>query len=212
MNKLTPYFQLLTQLRSDLVANLVKMGVDAAEAETLQELIPKVLLIAQGDTSQEVFSASCQEAFDVSYGFFSTGETASFAGMCSIVAFCRVGSLKVEISGTGLSGLTIIAPGWTVVSGDTIILTQAVSSRFAAQDALDDISFEGDGEANVEASIQISAVTESGQVIPADGAAALYFKYGATWELLEAVGYTWEDLESGALTWAGLETMGKPTA
>lgn len=210
MNKLTPYFQLLTQLRSDLAANLVKMGVDAAEAETLQELIPKVLLIAQGDTSQEVFSASCQEAFDVSYGFFSTGETASFAGMCSIVAFCRVGSLKVEISGTGLAGLTITAPGWTVTSGTTIVLTRTVSSRFAAQDALDSISFEGDGQTNVEVSIQISAITESGQVISADGAAAMYFKYGATWDLLEAAGYTWKGLEDDALTWAGLESMGKP--
>ena len=210
MDNLTPYFQLLSRLRDDLAANLAKMGVGTAAAETLQELVPKVLLIIQGDTSQEVFIASCQETFDVSYGFFSTGETASFAGMCGITAFCRAASLKVEISGTGLGGLAVTAPGWSVTAGDTITLTRAVTARFAAQDALDAISFTGDGQTNVEAIIQVSAVMESGQTIPAAGAAGLYYKYGATWGLVEAVGYTWNALEAQNLTWAGLEVMGKP--
>lgn len=41
MDNLTPYFQLLSQLRDDLAANLAKMGVGAAATETLQELVPK---------------------------------------------------------------------------------------------------------------------------------------------------------------------------
>lgn len=213
MAKLAPYFQLLTQLRDELAANLTRMGVAAAPSESLQSLVPKVLLIAQGDTSQEVFLASCQSVFDVSYGFFSTGETASFAGMCAISAFCRVASLRVEITGTGLSGLTVSAPGWTITAGDeNITLTRAAASRFEAQDALDRISFSGDGATNVTASIQVSAVTESGQVIAASGAAALYYKYGATWEVLETFSYTWAMLEAQNMTWAGLEVMGKPSA
>ncbi len=210
MNNLTPYFQLLSSLRDDLAGNLVKMGVAAGTEESLQTLIPKVLLIAQGDTSQEVFAAACKSAFDVSYGYFSAGETASFAGMCVITMFCRVASLKVEVSGTGLSGLTVIAPGWIVESGAGITLTRAVVSRFDAQDALNGISFTGDGNTIVEASIRVSAVMEGGASIPAAGTATLCYKYGATWQLLEVLGCTWSSLETQNMTWAGLETMGKP--
>lgn len=50
---LTPYISLLCGLREDLAENLARMGVPVAADEPLQTLIPKVLRIAQGDTSQQ---------------------------------------------------------------------------------------------------------------------------------------------------------------
>lgn len=208
---LTPYVSLLCQLREDLAGNLVRMGVSASVDEPLQTLIPKVLRIAQGDTSQQVFLAALEPEFDVSYGFFGPGEVAEFAGMCTISALCRIKALRVEITGTDASTLTVEASGWTVQKGTGVTATYQPAgglSRFEAQDALDRISIHGDGETSVSATIRVYAVGEAGLPIAASGSTSLEYKYGATWDVLEALGYTWGGLEGK--TWDEVEHIGKP--
>ena len=208
---LTPYVSLLCQLREDLAGNLVRMGVSASVDEPLQTLIPKVLRIAQGDTSQQVFLAALTPEFDVSYGFFGPGEVAEFAGMCSISALCRIRALRVEITGDGAATLTVEAAGWSVQTGTGVTAVYQPAgglSRFEAQDALDGIRIHGDGETPVSATIRVYAVGEEGLTIAAAGSTALVYKYGATWDVLEALGYTWGGLEGK--TWDEIEHIGKP--
>ncbi|MFR4200798.1 MAG: hypothetical protein ACLT09_06895 [Flavonifractor plautii] len=88
--------EVLETLRQALAENLVTMGVEAAATGSLEVLVPKVLRIPQGDISAEVFLASVLPAFDVSHGFFSTGETASFDGMCTISAVCKATALRPD--------------------------------------------------------------------------------------------------------------------
>lgn len=208
---LTPYVSLLCQLREDLAGNLVRMGVSASVDEPLQTLIPKVLRIAQGDTSQQVFLAALTPEFDVSYGFFGPGEVAEFAGMCSISALCKIRALRVEITGDGAATLTVEAAGWSVQTGTGVTAVYQPAgglSRFEAQDALDGIRIHGDGETPVSATIRVYAVGEEGLTIAAAGSTALVYKYGATWDVLEALGYTWGGLEGK--TWDEIEHIGKP--
>lgn len=208
---LTPYIALLCQLREDLAGNLARMGVSASIDEPLQTLIPKVLRIAQGDTSQQVFLASLKAEFDVSYGFFGPGEVAEFAGMCAISALCRIKALRVEITGTDASTLTVEASGWTVQKGSGVTAVYQPAgglSRFEAQDALDGVSIHGDGETSVSATIRVYAVGEAGLTIAASGSTSLEYKYGATWDVLEALGYTWGELNGK--TWDEIEHIGKP--
>ena len=211
MTNLTLYVSLLCQLREDLAGNLVRMGVSASVDEPLQTLIPKVLRIAQGDTSQQVFLAALAPEFDVSYGFFGPGEVAEFAGMCSISALCRTRALRMEITGDGAATLTVEAAGWSVQTGTGVTAVYQPAgglSRFEAQDALDGIRIHGDGETPVSATIRVYAVGEEGLTIAAAGSTALVYKYGATWDVLEALGYTWGGLEGK--TWDEIEHIGKP--
>lgn len=208
---LTPYVSLLCRLREELAENLARMGVSAAADEPLQTLVPKVLRIAQGDTSLQVFRAALTPEFDVSYGFFGVGEVAEFAGMCSITALCRIRALRVEITGEGAATLTVEAPGWTVQKngGVTAVYQPAGGmSRFDGQNALDSIRIHGNGETSVTATIRVSAVGEEGLTLSATGSTALVFKYGATWDVLEAMGYTWGGLDGK--TWYEIEHIGKP--
>lgn len=208
---LTPYVSLLCQLREDLAGNLVRMGVSASVDEPLQTLIPKVLRIAQGDTSQQVFLAALTPEFDVSYGFFGPGEVAEFAGMCSISALCRIRALRVEITGDGAATLAVEAAGWSVQTGTGVTAVYQPAgglSRFDAQDALDRIRIHGDGETSVSGTIRVYAVGEEGLTIAAAGSTSLVYKYGATWDVLEALGYTWAGLDGK--TWDEIEHIGKP--
>lgn len=208
---LTPYLSLLESLRDDLAANLTKMGVSASDTETLQTLVPKVLQIAQGNISQEVFVAQ-MHAFSVSYGYFSTGEICHFTGICQIQYYNKISFLTVTISGTGLSALTVTAPNWTVTSSESAItMIMATGTRFDAQAALDAIMVEGDDATDVLATITVTATMESGTQISADSATELIFSYGMTWKVLEDIGYTWAALEAENLTWTMLEEMGKPS-
>ena len=210
---LTPYISLLCGLREDLAENLARMGVSATADESLQTLIPKVLRIAQGDTSLQVFQAALTPEFDVSYGFFGPGEVAEFTGMCSITALCRIRALRVEITGEGAATLTVEAPGWTVQTGTGVTAVYQPAggmTRFDGQDALDGIRIHGDGETSVTATVRVSAVGEEGLTLSATGSTALVFKYGATWDVLEAMGYTWGGLDGK--TWYEIEHIGKPGA
>lgn len=212
--------EVLETLRQALAENLVTMGVEAAATESLEVLVPKVLRIPQGDISAEVFLASVLPAFDVSHGFFSTGETASFDGMCTISAVCKATALRLTITGVGATTLTLTGTGWTVETAageepeaDTLTATYAPAGgvfRVDGQAALDGVEITGDGETAVTASIQVSAVGTSGAVLPATGATELRFQYKATWSTIEAGSPTWGDLEGR--TWDQMEQNSKPGA
>ena len=212
--------KVLETLRQALAANLVTMGVEAAATESLEVLVPKVLRIPQGDISAEVFLASVLPAFDVSHGFFSTGETASFDGMCTISAVCKATALRLTITGVGATTLTLTGTGWTVETAageepeaDTLTATYAPAGgvfRVDGQAALDGVEITGDGETAVTASIRVSAVGASGTVLPATGATELQIKYKATWSTIEAGSPTWGDLEGR--TWDQMEQISKPGA
>lgn len=202
----------LETLRQALASNLTAMGVQAAAGEALEVLVPKVLRIPQGDISAELFLASALPAFDVSYGFFSTGEVAGFSGMCTVSAVCRLTALRLTITGAGAATLALTGAGWTVSKGtDSLAASYAPSgglTRLEAQAALDGVQIAGDGTNAVTASIQVSAVGESGAVLPASGTTALVYKYQTTWGVLDDMAPTWSELEGQ--TWSRLERMGKP--
>lgn len=204
--------EVLEGLRQTLAANLVLMGVEASAAESLEVLVPKVLRIPQGDTSAEVFLASAKAAFDVSYGFFAAGEVASFDGMCTISAICRAASLRLAIAGAGAGTLSLTGAGWETETGaDTLTAVYAPAcgvTRLDGQAALDRVEIAGDGSTAVTAAIQVSAVTESGAVLPATGTTELRFQYKATWSTIEAGKPAWRDLDGK--TWEQMERISKP--
>lgn len=211
MDNLTAYLELLVSLRGDLAAHLNYMGVEASADEPLKTLVPKILQIPQGDPSKEVFSAQ-MSAFDVAYDFFSTGETASLDGICSITLYNLVTALTVSITGSGLSALTVSASGWTVTrTSSSITLTRQVSCKADAEAALRTVRFSGDDATEINANISVKATFRSGATAAASGSTALKYSYQTTWDILQnAFGYTWRQLEADSITWRKLEALGKP--
>ena len=211
MSSLTPYLELLVQLREELAENLSYMGVEAEKSEPLKTLVPKVLQICQGDPSQELWSAQMQ-ALSPSYGFYSTGETVSLAGVCRITLCNRVAAARVSIRGSGVSALAVTAAGWSVSrSAGAIELTRAVSCKAELEEALDRISIAGDDSTEVQAQITAGVTFRSGAAAAAGGSTTLRYSYATTWRLLEEVyGYTRRGLENAGLSWSRLQTLGKP--
>lgn len=213
MDNLTPYLELLTGLRGELAAHLRYMGVEASADEPLKTLVPKVLQIPQGDPNEELFAAQ-MTAFDVDYGFFSTGESASLDGICRITLFSRVTALVLTIAGSGVGALTVSADGWSAArSGTAITLTRQVTCRADAEKALTAVRISGDDATEVSAVITLTARFASGATANATGSTALKYSYLTTWDILEsAFGYTWKGLEDDDITWRTLEALGKPTS
>ena len=200
-------------VKSALVYYLVEMGVPASADEELEDLVEKVRLIPQGDTTEEMFVGMISGEYQPSYGFFSTGETASLQNKCSIEIQNKAASLRVRVSGEGADTLVVTAPGWTQTTGENQIVLQydGPPSRFDSMDALNVITFEGDGTTSVTATITFEAVMESGAVLSADGGLYMWWYYGQTWETLEGHGVvTWGDMEDLIPTWSVLKTLGKP--
>ena len=81
-------------------------------------------------------------------------------------------------------------------------------TRLDGQAALDRVEIAGDGSTAVTAAIQVSAVTESGAVLPATGTTELRFQYKATWSTIEAGKPAWRDLDGK--TWEQMERISKP--
>lgn len=211
MSRVTPYLELLAELRGELAENLAYMGVEASDSETLQTLVPKVLQILQGDPAQELFTAEML-ALSPSYGFYSTGETAALAGVCKITLCNRVASASVTVSGSGVSALTVTAPGWSIArTASAVTLTRAVSCRAELERALDAVTLAGDDSTEVLAQITVGVTFQSGESAAASGSAELKFSYQTNWKLFEELyGYTWAELEAAGITWSDLETLGKP--
>lgn len=211
-NSLTPYLELLVQLREDLADNLAYMGVSVEADEPLKTLVPKVLQIYQGDPSQELWSAQMQQ-LTPSYGFFSTGEVANLAGICKISLCNRITSATVTISGSeSVAALTVTAPGWSVSRGaTTITITRSVLCKAELERALEQISIASDDSTEVLAQITVSVTFLSGATATASGSTELKYSYSTTWLILEDVyGYTWQGIEDANLTWEQMENLGKP--
>lgn len=139
-------------------------------------------------------------------------EEASFNGICTIKSFYLIDELRFRITGTGLSSLNITSTGWTRTDSDEEILLVATGlNRMQAKQQLNAIVISFDNETAVDASIQVSALTTTGEVIEATGSTLLVFKPGTTWEMVEAANLTWAQLEAQQFTWAGLENHGKFT-
>lgn len=201
--------ELLRKLRGDLADNLTAMGVAASDTETLETLVPKVLRLLEG--TGESFSATLKPAWDVSYGVFSTGETACFAGMAVISKAVRVTGLTVTVTGEGVSALTAAGTGWTSSrSGDTLTAVYrpggVVTSR-ALSDALEGLSLTGDDVTSVTASVSLSGLGASGQAYPASGTAQLIYAYNMTWDLLQTFYPTWAALDGK--TWVEATAFAK---
>lgn len=202
----------LMGLRWDLADNLTIMGVPSTHEETLEQLVPKVLLILQGNLEVPCFYASLAQ-FDVSLGYFGMNEEASFAGICSVRSYYLIQELQVIISGTGISSLTITAPGWTQTTQEdgSILLSMQGSNRAEATYGLNAIVIAFDNETLVDAAIKVQTITTEGELIEAEGSTLLVFRPGTTWEMVESAELTWNTLESGNMTWAELESHGKFT-
>ena len=101
---------LLEQLRQDLAHNIAALGVSASATETLETLVPKVLLVLGGT---EGFTASILPEWDISYGVFTTGEIVSMDGMVTVTSASRIKALSITVTGTGVSSLTAAGSGWS---------------------------------------------------------------------------------------------------
>lgn len=201
---------LLRRLRGDLADELTALGVPSRREETLEVLVPRVLLALEG--TGEGFTAALKAAWDVSYGFFSAGETASFAGMAAISQAVRITALTVAVTGEGVSALSAAGAGWSVSRAGGILTAQyrpgGVILPSSLQAALARLSLTGDEATPVTASVTLSGLGASGAAYPAAGAASLICAYAATWRLLDLVYPTWADLEGR--TWDAVERFSKP--
>ncbi len=201
---------LLRRLRSDLAENLTAVGVTALETETLETLVPKVLRALEG--TGEGFTAALKGAWDVSYGYFSTGETVSFAGMATVTKAVRITALVLTVTGEGVPALSAAGSGWTVgKSGNTLTARYrpgGVIPAAAISAALERFSLSGDGATPVTASAALSGLGASGAAYSAAGTAAFSYAYGMTWRLMALVFPAWTDLEGQ--TWRAVENFSKP--
>lgn len=103
---------LLRRLRNDLADELTALGLPSRREETLEALVPRVLLALEG--TGEGFAAALKDVWDVPGGFFSAGESASLAGMADISRAVRVTALTVTAAGEGAGALTAAGAGWSV--------------------------------------------------------------------------------------------------
>lgn len=199
---------LLEQLRQDLAHNIAALGVPASATETLEVLVPKVLLALSGT---EGFTASILPEWDVSYGVFSTGETVSMEGMVTVASASRIVSLAITVSGTGVSTLTPAGAGWDwTKAGNTLTGTFASGGVLTAQaidTALGRVSFAGDGATAVSAAVTVAAQGASGAAYQVPGTAEFVYAYTMSWELLQTFYPTWAAMDGK--TWDQLTTFTK---
>lgn len=157
------------------------------------------------------FLTTTEEEFDVSYGYVSYGETVHLSDVFTMDYVSRIQSLRVTITGDGAETAVISADGWTVTRETGLVtMTHNVESMGQAVQAIGLISVTGDGatpEVQIDAEIQVTAITDEGEEIPADGSTRLWVFYGVNWEILESNVHQWSDLDG--MTWRELETSGK---
>ncbi len=201
---------LLRRLRNDLADELTALGLPSRREETLEALVPRVLLALEG--TGEGFAAALKDVWDVPGGFFSAGESASLAGMADISRAVRVTALTVTAAGEGAGALTAAGAGWSVSRTGGALTARyspgGVILPASLQAALARLALTGDGVTPVTASVTLSGLGASGAVYPAAGAASLICAYAATWRLLDLIRPTWADLEGR--TWDAVERLSKP--
>ena len=197
---------LLEQLRQDLAHNIAALGVSASATETLETLVPKVLLVLGGT---EGFTASILPEWDISYGVFTTGEIVSMDGMVTVTSASRIKALSITVTGTGVSSLNDAGSGWSwSLAGDTITGSYEPGGVLTLQgimEAFDQVTFAGDGETSVQATVTASTQGVSGQWHGVQGAAEFAYAYIMNWQLLgevyptygaaAATGKSWEELK-----------------
>lgn len=205
----------LEELREELAENLTLMGVEADTSETVAELVSKVLSIPQGDTSQIVFNGTVAEEFPVSFGYFETGDTASFQNMCSITAICRITELRITVTGDYATEIQINGEGWEETK-DMIPMsginqkdyeTGGHISKFEAQTAFNNINIIVSVEGAGSFTVKPWAISDTGETFELE-TVELVYRSKTTWAALEARELTMADL--AAMTWAELEGLGKP--
>jgi hypothetical protein len=193
-----------------LAKNLTLMGVEASADEDADALVAKILRIRVGDTDVCVFKASLS-GLECSYGYFSFGEPAAFAGAATLDILCRMDRAVLHLEGEGAETLSVSSSGaWSETTRSTGVLelTYAPSdymTKFDLQDALDSLVFSSESYANV--AITLRCIGEDGATYYADGSAKLQVS-GLTWAALEGYNMTWGDIQN--YTWAQLETLPKP--
>lgn len=201
---------LLRDLRNSLAYNLTAMGVSASDTETLETLVPKVLQIL--NSSAEVFTASLAPAWDVSYGFFSTGEVVTIGEVITIAQATRINKLTLVISGEGVSVLSVASPGWEISrAGNTITAVYAPGRVVPMEEmeaVLDSFLVTGDDVTFVAADVTLSAESVGGTNFQATGTASFSYAYSMTWRMLEQVYPTWQELNGK--TWSEVQVFHKP--
>ncbi len=193
-----------------LADNLTALGIASSAKEGADALLEKMLHILEHP--EETFAAALAAEWDVSYGFFSAGETVRLGEVVTVSAAVRVTELRFTVTGEGVPTLTGTGEGWRFqLAGNTLTASFApggVLPMPAIRTALEAIALAGDGETHTVAGVTLSAVTASGAVLPATGTAGFTYAYSMTWALLPALYPDWRALDGK--TWAQVEKFTKP--
>lgn len=221
--ELSDYLILLESLRDDLAANLRKRGVQAENAETLQSLVPKVLYIPQGNPYLGYFEGTLAKTHinNGEYGVFLYGETVPMSGVFNITGYYKMASAVLTLTGSGLSLVTINAPGWLVsVTDDTratlTLDTAEIQASGLMQSYLDAITFsytnsepapdnEGVADKAVHVSISFKAIEQdTGTEYPIEGSCTFDIQRNS-WDHVEDTYPLMSNLDTH--TWSQVEDL-----
>lgn len=216
----------LDELRKKLATYLSRMGVTATTDETLKQLVPKVLMISQGNPFTSYFNGEFTKAVvnDGKYSTYLYDTELTLENVIDIIGYFRMTSCTLTLTGRNLNNLNIQADGWTVTTNaggtQTTIsrTTDGINSGGLITTMLTDIIFSAtkpnitdDEMPDIHAELAFSAVEEvSGETKTATlyNNKATYFTISHnSWERIEDTYNTWADVENNNLTWTQFENL-----
>lgn len=208
----------LNKLRKDLANYINRMGVTASETETLKELVPKVLLITQGNPFTGYFDGRFTKTpiMDDQYSTFLYGSKVTLNGCVDIIGYFKMSSCTLTLTGTNLNALTITAaPEWTInvnTEGTTATLTRQtsdVSSGGLMTILLNDIKFSAISD--VTCTCTFTAIEDGTNAVKTATGSTSFKISKNSWERIEDLYTTWNILsgenESDGYTWNEVENL-----
>lgn len=221
----------LDELRKKLATYLSRMGVTTTQEETLKVLIPKVLMISQGNPFTSYFDAEfTQEAVkDGKYSTYLYNTEVTLDNVIDVIGYFKMSSCTLTLTGSNLDKLNIQANGWTVTTNDTGTVTtltrdtNGISSGGLMTTMITDIIFSAtkpnvanDEIPDIYATLAFQATEEvSGEVRSATlyNNNATYLKISLnSWERFEDTYNSWQQIEDNEFTWEQLENLTVPVA
>lgn len=210
----------------DLLEELIAMGIelDRTNPPSSDEMMPKVLQILE--TSNEGYTGTVSDNYKPDFGFYGPGETVSANIASNTTSAIRVKQITIQVKGVGANTLVVHGNSWTVAerSGNDEDGSQryirvkyippagGVMTLPMLKNAVDELSFEGNGSTPVNAALTVSATLHSGQVINATGSAPFQIVYDSTWKLTSMMYPTFGAAANSGKTWAQLNVFDKELA
>lgn len=210
----------------DLLENLIAMGIllDRDNPPSGEDSVPQILQILE--TSKEEYVGTLSENYKPDFGFYGPGETVPLNIASNTTSAVRVKEIHVQVKGVGANTLIVHGDSWTVTerSGNDeegsqryirlkyVPTAGGVMNLPMLRAAIDELTFEGDGETPVNATITLSATLHSGATVNATGQASFQIVYDSTWKLTGMMYPTFGAAADSGKTWAQLNVFDKSLA